>query len=57
MNASNPLRSHFILPWKNNLSTFKHMAIKVVINSKEKSATIAAEKSLFERQSLFSRDC
>ena len=31
---------------KSNLSTFKHMAIKVVINSKEKSATIPAERSL-----------
>ena len=34
---------------KNNLSKFKHMAVKVAINSKEKSATIAAERNLFGR--------
>ena len=34
---------------KNNLWKFKHMAVKVVINSKEKSATIAAARNLFGR--------
>ena len=33
----------------NNLSKFKHMALKLVINSKEKSATIATARNLFGR--------
>ena len=34
---------------KNNLSTFKCIAVKILINSKEKSMIIAAERSLFGR--------
>ena len=34
---------------KNNQSKFKHVAVKVMINSKEKSLTIAAGRNLFER--------
>jgi len=34
---------------KNKLKTFKTMAVKLIVNSKERSATIAAERSLFGR--------
>lgn len=34
---------------KNKLNTFKDMAVKVIVKSKENSATIAAEQSLFGR--------
>ena len=40
---------------KNNLSKFKHMAVKLVINPKEKSATITAEKNLFGRFLILSK--
>ena len=38
---------------KNNLSTFK--PLKLVISSKEKSTTIAAERSLFGRLSILAK--
>ena len=40
---------------KNNLPTFKNMAAKVVVNPKEKSATIAAERSLFGRHLILAK--
>ena len=39
----------FCLLQKTNLSKFKHMAVKLVINSKEKFAAIASERNLLGR--------
>ena len=43
------MRSHFVLLKKINLPTFKHMTVKVLIDSKQIYATIFVERSLFGR--------
>ena len=44
------MRSHFILSLKKiNQPTFKHMAVKVAIDSKQIYMTIVVERSLFRR--------
>ena len=55
MNVKSFEKSFYSPLKKNNLPTFKDMAAKVVVNPKEKSATIAAERSLFGRHLILAK--